>query len=81
MGNFEIKKCKNFDHCELLRALISKINPPDLEKVLKILFRITKRLIFFENYYCRTKSICTFWAKYSTVAVYTLNTQQAMLRN
>ena len=21
MGNFELKKCKDFDHCELLRAL------------------------------------------------------------
>ena len=78
MGNFEIKKCKNFDHCELLRALISKINPPDLEKVLKILFRITKGLILL----LQDKEYLHFLGpKYSTVAVYTLNTQQAMLRN
>ena len=71
MGNFEIKKCKSFDHCELLRALISKINPPDLEKVLKILFRITKRLFFLKITIAGQRVFAIFGTKYSTVAIYT----------
>ena len=61
MGNFELKKCKDFDHCELLRALIS-IYPPDLEKVHFNITQNNQKITILKNTIAaHMYSFCTFW--------------------
>ena len=62
MGNFELKKCKNFDHCELLQALrYFDLSTRFGKSPLNIIQNNQKITILKNTIAAHMYSFCTFW--------------------